>query len=215
VASRWRFVSPAEYVYNLSSQFTLGRRASGMPVLEYVNNQAAKTNTIITIPLTPFEVDEGYGQTKVLKKVHVCQLLSATSGGAALVPLVKAYAKVYEVDLAAGKFTIAGPAVTSAGANAGIALPNTATSAGFITDASGTTWTGAPSYIASSIVADIGVSSYVDTYTNIKAQTPEVGETYNHSYRPRLGLTFTALEISASVGASAVWDHFGAFLEYE
>lgn len=212
MASKWRFVSPKDYNVNTSASWFFGRKASGVPCLQYKPAAGADTNVIIQIPLADLEIDEGRGQTRVLRRIHVCQQLSATSAG--VVPLISAAAAVYEVNLAAGKFITTGLNVTSAGTAAGVTKPNTATSAGFVNDASGTAWTGSPSYQGSAIADVANASSYVDIYTNIRAKTPQVGETYDHAYQPRLGLTQTCLEISASVDASAAWEHYGTFLEY-
>jgi hypothetical protein len=78
---------------------------------------------------------------------------------------------------------------------------------------SATAWGGAISNQGSAI-ADIGLSSIVDVFTNIRVKDKNADEQYTRPYRPRLGFVQTTFEISASIGASALIEFYGCFAEY-
>ena len=197
-----------------SASFALAQKCSGQVMLQYgvAAGQAANTNVVLQIPL-PADIDTGWGQTLPLTRIHLPYYVSALS--AAVTPIISANFKVYEVNLAAGQFMTTGVRVTSAGTAAGVGLPNSRTSATFVPagEVSATAWTGSFSNRGSAI-ADIGVSSILDTFTNIRVLDSNAAEQYTRPYRPRLGYIQTTFEISASIGASALIEFYGCFAEY-
>jgi hypothetical protein len=214
--SVFKFIGPDRFLPNAgsSASFALAQKCSGQPMLQYgaAAGQAANTNVILQIPLEP-EIDTAWGQTLPLTQIHLAYYVSALSAG--VTPLISANFKVYEVRPVAGSFYTVGVRVTSAGTAAAVGLPNSRTSATFVPagEVSATAWGGEISNRGSAI-ADIGVSSIVDTFTNIRVKDADAAEQYTRPYRPRLGTVQTTFEISASLGASALIEFYGCFAEY-
>lgn len=209
----WKFIGPKDYYVNTSAVWFLGYKSSGVPMLQHNPAAAADTNVIIQIPLGS-EVDDGNTPQPYIESVTLHHLISATSAG--VTPIISGNVAIWEVVHAAGKAYAGGAAPISANM---AQLPNAGTSAGFVVAPSGTAWTPGTLSAQGIAVASLWTSSQMETFTNIqtKAAAGIVGgpAVQSQDYIPRLQNTFTWLQISASVGASAVWEHYGAIIKYK
>ena len=213
--ARWHFIPPNQFYYNTTWGGQTGnqRKTSGMPYTWLNLSGGANTNVIVGIPL-PAAVDDGWGRTPYISTVALHHLISAVSAG--VTPLLSASVRAYEVQHEAGGLSSA-PGT--------IGLPNSLISAGFVTsgaggDVSATNWTYSagsnPSAISgtATAVASLWGTSQLDTFTNIAAQTRNVGESGTHYFLPRLENSLYSLEISASVAVSGYWELYGAWVKF-
>lgn len=205
---KWTYINPRLYNVNTSASWTYGRKTSAVPCLEYKANAAADTNVIIQIPL-PIDGEEG-GNGEYLKAVHLLHFVSATSAG--VTPLISAKPVAYEFLWAGGDVAKGGMAATTL--CVGMGYPNTNSSAGFHDTifASATAWTPANLSAGGVAIGSLWTSSQMEKLTNIVKPADTGGKTRN--YVPRLAKLTHCLELSCSLGASAVWEHYGAICEW-
>ena len=205
------FVAPTDFYSNTSASWFIGRKVSGMPAFEYAPAKAANTNMIVGFPI-PWPVwDDGSGEPMELVQIKLHHFLSATSAGTT--PLISANWQVYEAYHRTGGVITGGMAATSAGSVVCPQLTGATASAGFVdaAQASGQTATGA---LASAGVAQASLgSSFFETMTPTLYFAPFAGG-QDRPYVPRLLDRTWFCEISASVGASAVWEIYGAFIQF-
>ena len=204
----YRFLSPQSFVGDASADWTVGRKSSGVPCLEYKANKAADTNVILTIPI-PIETDTN-GIGRALQSIVLHHFISATSAG--VTPIISGSVKLYEIALDASKTDLGGMAVSGTAGNMA-RLPNSAASAGYLPSQQVSGVLNSPTALSAAgvAIASLWTSGQNETFSAGKAPQYEGQETNKtHPYIPRLSFATFNLEISASVGASAVWEIYGA-----
>jgi len=187
--------------------------------LEFAGVATGDTNTIIQIPI-PAIVDSN-GIASLPTTIDVYHFVSATSAGAAVIPISAGSTgvKLYELDLSSLSVVYAGG--MAAPASAALAgLLNARSSAGFVTvqQASGVqiSPTVLPASIVGIAVASLPTSGLTTTFTLPKVPNWPGQETdKTRPYVPRLIPTAFVLEISAAVQISAVWEHYGSLCKWD
>lgn len=203
----YKFIPPTAFVGDASADWRLGRKSSGVMALEYALLKGADTNVILTLPL-PIEVDAA-GIGRALSAVVLHHFISAASAG--VTPIISGTCKIYEVALDASKAYAGGLAAPASANMAG--LPNATASAGYIAAQQVSGVLNSPTALSAAgvAIASLWTSGQDETFSMGKAPQYEGQETdKTHPYIPRLSQRTFALEISASVGASAVWEIYGA-----
>lgn len=225
--ARSLFISPRLYVPNTSASWTMARKASGIPYLEYVKGTgaggAADGNVILDIPI-PALVDSAGGENapRLPDTIDLYHFVSAVSAGVKAISAGSTGIHLYEVDWTTpGKIYTGGAAVNASAALAGEA--NTRASAGFIAAQQVSAVACSPSVLPSAgsggivglDVSALPTSAVALTITlGLAPPYPNQESDKTHPYYPRLTATSYVLEISAAVGASAVWEHFGALCKW-
>ncbi len=207
----YRFLHPKEFVPDVATQWTYARKSSGVPVMYITSAVAADTNVILQIPI-PLEVDTA-GVGRAIKDITLHHFISATSAGVA--PIISGSVALYEVTMDASKVDVAGLAV---GVSANMAtLPNATTSAGYIAaqQVSGVLISPTTLSAAGIFASGLWTSGQNEVFTVGRAPAYGGQESdKTHPYIPRLSNQTWVLEISASVGASAIWEIYGATVQY-
>ena len=206
----YRYISPRDFIPNTSASWTLGRKSSGVPMLEHNSNKAADVSCRIIVPI-PMEVDQN-GIGRALQSITLHHFISATSAGVTPISAGGGTVALYEILLDASKVDLGGKEVSATAGNMA-ALPNGRASAGYIPaqQVSGVQISPTTLSAAGVAIASLWTSGQSEVFTPGRAPAYEGQESNKtHDYIPRFANTTFVMEISANLGASAVWEIYGA-----
>ena len=213
MAQKQVFIQPRDIYTNIPGNFALGRKSSGVAMLQYPTTGAgiaANTNLVIGFGV-PWEIWNGDdNRSMYLKSVKLNHFISAVSAG--VTPIISGNVAFYEV-VHSNNIVYAG--LSSSPASAAMAqLQDATASAGYITPASAQGQGQALSAAGVAIASLWTSSQYETVFTNDAVYLAESGGQVR-PYKPRMFDRAYAVEISASVGASAIWEIYGAVATYE
>ena len=188
--------------------------------------QGSATNVVIGMPLYSDVGAAGLGDAGAprVSKIHMFHALSGLTSAAVGAALISASFSVTEVVISAGQSLSA--AALSATLGIICQFPNTLTSAGFLTTASGTGWTSNsgsnPSALSAVGIVPSALSQRIfqETFTApvVSDQTlsppPQLSAAWQKPYLPQLFPTYQYLHLSASTGVSCTWIHYGSIIEF-
>lgn len=228
--AKFQFVSPLSYLYP-SANFApsaLGVIASAVPCLVW-GQQGSAVNVALSIPVSEFYSIDAAGRTGggslVLNKIHIFHALSGLTSAGVGGALASASVSIVENLLSAGQ------SISAAGLSAtwgiGCQLPNAQTSASHVqaSEVSGTGWGfpgSNPSAFAQVGLVPSALSQLIqqDTFTaplvflGAPGETGTLSAAHTATYVPRLFPIATYLNVSARLGVSATWIHYGTMLEF-
>src|SRR3989304_3177580 len=174
MAQKQVFIQPRDIYTNIPGNFALGRKSSGVAMLQYPTTGAgiaANTNLVIGFGV-PWEIWNGDdNRSMYLKSVKLNHFISAVSAG--VTPIISGNVAFYEVVHSNG-IVYAGLSRSPASAAMG-QLPDATASAGYITTASAQ-GQGQALSAAGGAVASMGSSSQDETgFTNDPGDLAESG----------------------------------------
>ncbi len=210
-----RWVSPDAYHVNTSAVWFRGTKsASGLPGLFHNGAIAADANVVISIPLPLAIRDDGAGE--YIKYVDLFHYLSATSAGITPISAAGGTVRFREIKFVDGTLVTTGAAVTSAGTvSAGVFnAPNSLYGSPALPSAvvSATDWSPTTLSAAGIMVSALSTSAWLERFTNVSIPAEAGGKV--RPYVPR-ACDALVMVISASVGASCVWEHYGTRVTYD
>lgn len=213
------FISPRAYIPAASARWALGRKASGIPVLEFLGVAAGDTATVLMIPIPTF-VDSagGEGGPRLPDTIDLYHFVSAVSAGVKAISAGSTGVNLYEVDFTTPSKIFVGGTAALTSANLA-AQCNARTSAAFLDAQQISAVNISPSVLPTTIVgldvSSLPTSAVATTFTlGLAPPFPNQESDKTHPYHPRLTATSYVLEISASVAISAVWEHFGCLCKW-